>query len=120
MTSPVLYERLGGEGAIQAVVDRFYERVTADPDLASYFAGVDMTRLRRHQAAFLCQATGGPVTYTGQDMAAAHAAVGITGAALDRVVEHLVETLQEAQVPPAEIAEVGAALGPLREHIVTA
>jgi hemoglobin len=52
-------------------------------------------------------------------MAEAHAGLGITDAAFDRVVDHLVATLQEAQVPPAEIAEVGAALGPLREHIVT-
>jgi hemoglobin len=116
----VLYERLGGEGAIHAVVARFYERVTADPDLVSYFAGVDLTRLRHHQAAFLSQATGGPVSYTGRDMAAAHAGLGVTGAAFDRVVDHLVAALQEARVPPAEIAEVAVALGPLREHVVTA
>jgi hemoglobin len=115
-----LYERLGGEGTIRAVVDRFYERVVADPELAGYFGGVDLNRLRRHQAAFISQAIGGPTDYDGQDMAAAHAGLGISGPAFDRVVGHLVETLRELGVPPAEIGEVGAVLSPLREPIVTA
>jgi hemoglobin len=115
-----LYERLGGEGTIKAVVDRFYQRVTTDPDLAGYFEGVDMTRLRRHQAAFVSQAIGGPTDYEGREMAAAHKDLGISGPAFDRVVGHLVETLREMGVPPGEVGEVAAVLSPLREQIVTA
>jgi hemoglobin len=115
-----LYERLGGDGAIKAAVDRFYQRATGDPDLAAYFAGVDLAQLRRHQAALISQATGGPTDYDGRDMVTAHAALHITGPAFDRVVGHLVETLRELQVPPREIDEVGVVLGPLREQIVTA
>jgi hemoglobin len=118
-TASSLYDRLGGEGAVKAVVDRFYQRVTGDPDLAGYFADADLAQLRRHQAAFLSQAVGGPIGYDGRDMAAAHKGLGITGPAFDRVVEHLVETLQEFRIPPGEIGEVGAVLGPLREQIVT-
>jgi len=114
-----LYDRLGGDGAIKAVVDRFYERVTGDPDLAGYFADADLIGLRRHQAAFISQAIGGPTGYDGRDMALAHKGLGITGPAFDRVVEHLVETLRELGVPQGEIGEVGAILSPLREQIVT-
>ncbi len=121
MSSPIsLYERLGGDGAIKVVVDRFYQRVTGDPDLAAHFASVDLARLRRHQAALIAQATGGPTGYDGRDMATAHAALDISGPAFDRVVGHLLETLRELQVPPREIDEVGVVLGPLREQIVTA
>jgi hemoglobin len=115
-----LYERLGGDGAIKAVVDRFYQRVTGDPDLAPYFTGVNLTQLRRHQAAFVSQATGGPTDYAGRDMATTHAGLNITGPAFDHVVGHLAETLREFQVRPGEIDEVVALLGPLREQVVTA
>jgi len=37
-----LYERLGGEDAIAAVVDEFYDRVMADGQVAGYFDDVDM------------------------------------------------------------------------------
>jgi hypothetical protein len=32
-----LYERIGGQPAVQAAVGRFYERVMADPSLAPFF-----------------------------------------------------------------------------------
>jgi hemoglobin len=115
-----LYDRLGGAAAIDAVVDRFYQRVTGDPDVAGYFTDADLARLRRHQAAFVSQAVGGPPGYGGRDVALAHKGLGVTGPAFDRVVEHLVETLRELEIRPAEIGEVGAILSPLREQIVTA
>jgi hemoglobin len=117
--SSSLFARLGGDGAVKAVVDRFYQRVIDDPDLAAYFAGVELSVLRRHQVAFISQATGGPADYDGLEMKAAHERLSVTGPAFDRVVEHLVATLQEKGIPPGEIEEVGAVLGPLREQIVT-
>ena len=37
------YERIGGAPAVSAVVNRFYEAVLADPALAPYFTGVEMS-----------------------------------------------------------------------------
>jgi hypothetical protein len=36
-TEATLYKRIGGEAAIHAAVDRFYERVLADPSLSHFF-----------------------------------------------------------------------------------
>ena len=72
MTKATLYEKLGADQGIAGAVDDFYERVTSDPSLAGYFAGVDMATLRRHQTAMLSAAAGGPRPYTGRDMAEAH------------------------------------------------
>ena len=115
-----LYDRLGAEVGIRTAVDDFYRRVTADPDLAPYFAGTDMTTLRRHQVDMLTAATGGPQRYAGRDMGAAHHGLGITDAAFDSVVAHLVDTLTELGAAPETIGEVGAALLPLRTSIVAA
>jgi hemoglobin len=115
-----LYERLGKEAGIRTAVADFYVRVVSDPQLAPYFAGVDLPRLRRHQTALLVQVTGGPVEYSGRDLAAGHAGLDITPAAFDRVVGHLVATLTALGVSDDDIGEVGAALTAHRDDIVTA
>lgn len=114
-----LYQRLKGEAGIRAAVDRFYEKVLADPMLAPFFADVDMAKQRRHQFLFLSAATGGPGDYAGRDMAAAHTGLGLTDANFDRVCELLLATLGELGVPQADLDEVVAVLGPLRADIVT-
>lgn len=115
-----VYEALGADVGIRTAVDMFYDRIMADPELSGYFAGVDMSTLRRHQVAMLSAATGGPVQYTGRDMAAAHAGKAITGDAFGRVVGHLVATLETLGAEEQTIAQVVAALSPLRSSIVTA
>ncbi|MGY1845385.1 group I truncated hemoglobin [Modestobacter sp. SYSU DS0875] len=114
-----LYERLGQDVGIRTAVDDFYRRVVADPDLAGYFEGVDMPQLRRHQTALLVQVTGGPVEYSGRELAAGHEGLGITADAFDRVVGHLVDTLTDLGVAGEDIGQVGAALGAHRDEIVT-
>ena len=39
-----IYESIGGEPALVAVVDDFYVRVLADPQLAGFFAGANTTK----------------------------------------------------------------------------
>jgi len=114
-----LYQRLGQEVGIRTAVDDFYVRVVSDPQLAHFFEGIDLPRLRRHQTALLSQVTGGPVEYSGRDLAAGHAGLGIASADFDRVVGHLVATLTELGVSADDIGEVGAALTAHRDEIVT-
>nr|WP_240897177.1 group 1 truncated hemoglobin [Kineococcus vitellinus] len=113
-----IYEQLGREQGIGTAVQEFYERVVADPQLAPYFAGTDMTALRRHQTALLVQVTGGPVRYEGRDLAQAHAGLAISPDDFDRVVTHLAGTLTDLGVESAVVEQVGAALGAHREEIV--
>ncbi|WP_138759207.1 group I truncated hemoglobin [Modestobacter altitudinis] len=115
-----LFERLGQEAGIGTAVDDFYVRVVADPQLAPYFEGIDLPRLRRHQTALLSQVTGGPVEYSGRDLAAGHAGLGITPEDFDRVVGHLVGTLTALGVSGEDIGAVGEALTAHRDDIVTA
>ena len=48
MSGKSLYDRLGGEVALDAVVDEFYDRVLADEELRPYFADVSMDELHEH------------------------------------------------------------------------
>jgi len=113
-----LYARLGQEAGIRTAVDDFYVRVVGDPQLAPYFAGIDLPRLRRHQAALLVQVTGGPTAYSGRDLAEGHAGLDIAPADFDRVVGHLVATLTSLGVSEDDITAIGATLGAHRDDIV--
>ncbi len=118
MNGTTLYQRVGGEAAIQAAVDRFYERVLADPALSPFFTGVNMSRLKAHQFAFLSQALGGPKQYSGASMRDAHSKLAIEQRHFDSVAVHLVETLRELGVPEDIVGRIAAAVTPLSGQIV--
>lgn len=116
--SETLYDALGGRDAIEAVVDRFYERVVGDDSLAPFFEDVDMDRLRAHQTAFLSAATGGPYEYSGVNMREAHAHLDLTGEDFDAVADHLRETLEEFDVGREQIIELMVTVVELRPDVV--
>lgn len=114
-----IYEEIGGAPALAAAVDVFYAKVLADPELAGYFEGVDLGRLKAHQRSFLAAAVGGSEIYAGRPMKEVHAPLAVTQKHFDRVVGHLVDTLTELSVPAETIGEIGSKLIPLQEQIVT-
>ena len=113
-----LFERLGGEAAVAAVVDDFYARVLADPRLRPAFAGVDLAALRRRQAGFLGAALGGPDGYNGRTLREAHAGRGISAGQFNAVAGHLADALAAAGVPPEVVEAVVARVAPLASEVV--
>ena len=118
MTEKSLYDRLGGKPAITAVVDDFVGRVAADNRINGKFANADIPRLKMMLVDQICQASGGPCTYTGRDMKTAHAGMGINSSEFDTLVRDLVATLNRFKVPEREKNELLAALGPMKNDIV--
>ncbi|MEM7203141.1 MAG: group 1 truncated hemoglobin [Planctomycetota bacterium] len=116
-----LYERLGGEPALQTAVDLFYRRMLRDERVAPMFDDVDMDGQIAKQKAFLTYATGGPAEYTGEDMRTAHQpllARGLDDLHVDVVIEHLGAVLAELGAPAAEIAEVAALANSVRGDVL--
>src|SRR5271170_1119086 len=116
---PTIYEAIGGDTALVAVVDDFYGRVLADPDLAGFFAGTNMTRLKGRQVEFFAAALGGPLPYTGASLRDAHQGRGIGQKHFDLVAGHLVAALQAAGVPQDVVDQIVAAISPLAGQIVS-
>lgn len=119
-----LYDRLGGQTAIVAVVDSFVGRVAGDSRINGFFkaTAADPARMAAFKAKLvdqICQASGGPCTYTGKDMKSAHAGMNITNAHFDALVEDLVATLNGFNVAQADQDALLAVLGPMRPDIVT-
>ncbi len=113
-----LYERLGGKGAITAVVDDFVARVAADERINGFFANANIPRLKMQLVAQICEASGGPCKYTGRDMKTAHSGMGVTGAAFDALVGDLVAALDKFKVGEQEKKELLSVLGPMKKDIV--
>lgn len=114
-----LYDRLGGKAAISAVVEDFVARVAADTRINGRFANADVPRLKTMLTDQICQATGGPCSYTGRDMKSAHSGMRITGDEFDALVGDLVVTLNKFKVEEREKSELLGALAPMKQDIVT-
>jgi len=116
-----LFDKLGGDGAVNAAVEIFYRKVLSDDRISDFFDDVDMDRQAAKQKAFLTMAFGGPNQYSGMDMRRGHAHLvtkGLNDAHFDAVVENLAATLQELNVPQPYIAEVAALCETTRNDVL--
>jgi len=116
-----LYDRLGGDAAVNAAVDIFYRKVLSDPFVTPFFEGVDMAKQANKQKSFLTLAFGGPNNYSGKDMREGHKHLvkrGLNDAHFEHILVHLRSTLAELGVAEALIQEVGAIAESTRADIL--
>lgn len=113
-----VYERIGGEAAVNAAVDIFYRKVLADDRISQFFDTVDMEAQAAKQKAFLTMAFGGPNNYTGKDMREAHKHMNLNETHFDAVVENLAATLTELGVADSDIAEIAAVASSVKDDVL--
>jgi len=116
-----LFEKIGGEGAVNAAVDIFYRKVLTDDSISMFFDDIDMDGQIAKQKSFLTMAFGGPNNYSGKDMRAAHAplvAKGLNESHFGAVAGHLQATLEELKVPADLVGEVMAIAGSTHDDVL--
>ena len=118
-SEPTLYERLGGRGGVEAVVDTFYERIMRVDELRSYFANTDIDRQKYHMATFLGVITDDSAQFDTARLSTAHAGLGITDDHFALVLAALAAVLKEHGVNPVDRYAVAAKLRLLRDVIVS-
>ena len=119
--SESLYEQLGGQAAVDTVVDFFYRKVLTDDRVSRFFDDVDMDEQIAKQKAFLTMVFGGPVAYTGNDMRTGHAHLierGLNDSHVNVVIQLLSESLREAGVPEELIQKVAAVAESARADVL--
>jgi hemoglobin len=62
--TPTLYEWAGGQDAVTALIDAFYDRVEGDELLSGFFPGGVSAEHRRHVVLWWSEVLGGPARYT--------------------------------------------------------
>ena len=106
-----IFERIGGEIAMETAVEKFYVAMLADPMMAPFFAKVNMIHQKKQQIKFLTTALGGPSIYRGRDMWNAHKKIDLEQKHFDRVVFHLGNTLKSLGVSDSTIGM--GSIGPI-------
>jgi hemoglobin len=114
-----LYEQVGGEAGVEAIVDRFYEKLWAEPKLDQFFKGIERQELKRHQRMFLNLLLGGGEFYSGRPLVEAHATLKIDEASYDLVCDYFVETCRDLDIDESVISIAGGALVGFKSSVVT-
>jgi hemoglobin len=114
-----LYEKVGGEEAIEKVVDYFYsELVLKDETVNHFFKETDMEKQRKHQSKFISFALGGPNQYSGQSMAKAHQGMNLQPEHFNAIVKHLHDALAHFGVNERDIDTALTKVASLQDDIL--
>jgi hemoglobin len=118
------WERVGGEPAVKAVLDRFYEGVLDEPQLSGFFENVAVDDIKPHLAEVLKVVLGGPGANTEIDLAAylteAHADLGVSESDFELTGKVLLDTLEEFDVPADIVETIEGVLATVQPFVVAA
>jgi hemoglobin len=108
-----------GSRVTSGMAECMYDRVLEDPELAPFFDGVDIDRLREHVADFLSVLTGGPDIYRGRDLRAARASFSISKDHFERVMGHIAAAATELAIEPDDITTIATAIRGYEADVVS-
>ena len=94
-----LFDQLGGEPKLRAIVDDFVDRCFDDVMIGFMFARAERSRIKRFEYEHAASHLGGPVEYGGRPLDRAHRPHQIFGGQFDRRRRILIETLRDHDVP---------------------
>ncbi|MDH5722529.1 MAG: group 1 truncated hemoglobin [Alphaproteobacteria bacterium] len=121
MNTETLFDRIGGEYAINAAVDSFYEKVLSDDLLYPFFEGICMDTQMSSMKSFLTVAFGHGSSETIKNMREVHAPLvekGLNDTHFDAILGHMTETLQELSIAENLIAEVQDVVESYRDEVL--
>lgn len=113
-----LYDDLGGQPAIDAIVDNFIKGIAADPQIFPYFADSHVSRFREKITEHFCHISDGPCQYTGDNMVDIHVGMEISENHFNRVVDLLYDAMEQENIPHRTQNRLIARLAPLRKDII--
>ena len=114
-----LYERLGRREGITRITADLMKNHLANPLVKTrYENSEDLARVERRAVEFFCAGTGGPETYTGQDMVATHRGMNISEQEFMSVIDDAMDALQKNAIDDATRNEVLAVLWSMRKEVV--
>jgi len=117
-----LYDRVGGDKAMEVVTDLFYQKVLNDDLVSRFFEDTDMEKQRLKQKSFLSMAFGGPYHYSDLDLRAGHKPLiekyGLSDVHFNRIMEIFKETLTELNISANELQGMMEILESMRDAVL--
>ncbi|MEQ8493607.1 MAG: group 1 truncated hemoglobin, partial [Gammaproteobacteria bacterium] len=118
MASDALYDDLGGDAGIGAIIEAFLFRLADDTRINAHFIDTDVIRFRDKLVELVCELSGGPCVYSGDTMKLTHAGMAIDHADFNAVVENLIEAMSGLDVATGVQNRLLARLAPLHADII--
>jgi hemoglobin len=115
---PTLYDQLGGQAAVEKLVDALISEIHGDKRINHLFTNTDIPYFRARLIEQLCQGTGGPCKYTGLTMEEAHSGLKITSKEFDQFVEDLNRAMANAGLNKQQQGRLLAVLGPMKPQVI--
>ncbi len=113
-----LYQALGGEAGITAIVDQFLWNLADDERINTHFVETNIQRFRTKLIEQFCELSGGPCVYSGDTMKLSHGGMGIDHAAFNALVEALIEAMEAKNVATGPQNRLLALLAPMHADII--
>lgn len=117
-SSPAMADQFGGQSGIRELTGRLVELTIDDPRLSDIFKGHDLIRFRRVLFEQFCYILAAGCDYSGRDMRAAHANMGLQRKDLNALVENLQLAMKERRIPFATQNRLLAKLAPMDHAIL--
>ncbi|MDZ7753874.1 MAG: group 1 truncated hemoglobin [Gammaproteobacteria bacterium] len=116
--SASLYERLGRRPGIEAIVEDIWNNHIKNPLINKRYAASDPNEVKRLVTEMCCAGFGGPESYTGKDMIAAHKGMNINDTEFVAVCDDVLAALDKNNVGQRERDEVLCILYSLKPEVV--
>ena len=116
--SPNLYQRLGGEPGVDAIVYQLIVNISQDERVIERFRGVDIERFRTGLVQYICSVSSEECQYQGDSMQVVHAGHDYTDTEFNAIVENLMKAMESQKVPTRVQNELLAILAKDYDSIV--
>ena len=113
-----LYQQLNGKQGVEKLVESFINQIGHDERILAYFKQSNVAHFRQGFITHLCSVTDGPCEYKGDNMVDIHTGMNISKKDFNRVVELLINAMDEQQIPQTVQNKILSRLAPLRPEVV--
>lgn len=118
-----LFERLGGNEGMKAIVDAVVEAHMCNPEINARFLPYRdqperLAVIKKHTVDFFSAGSGASVSYGGRDMVTTHTGMNITAGEYMHVVDDILIVLNERKIDDVSKNEVLAILWSLKGMIM--
>jgi hemoglobin len=114
-----LYDDLGGNPGLTAIISDMIDAAVADPLTANKLDNINIPRLKQRIVEQVCELTGGPCVYHGISMKGSHAYLQLQDRHFNAMVVDLQNAMDKANIPFHTQNRLLALLAPMRRDIVT-
>lgn len=114
-----LYDKLGGDVGVTAIVSGTLDYTLKDDRIAHTFENSNVPRVEKLIVEQICELADGPCTYSGQTMERSHRGLALTSLHFNALVENMQKAMTDNDIDYRTQNQLLALLAPMHRDVVT-